>query len=104
MSIRREKRSFSFTKPLLEELPAAAPGKRDCYNDTKLRGLQLAVADFGGKSFVLCRRIKGWPTRCFVGRFPDLTPELARRKAEGLAGAHRPRRGRRLRGAQASDP
>jgi len=58
MSIRREKRSFSFTKPLLEGLPAAARGKRDYYNDTKLRGLQLAVTDFGGKSFVLYRRIK----------------------------------------------
>lgn len=55
MSIRREKPSYSFTKPLPEGLPAAAPGKHDYYNDTKLRGLQLAVTDFGGKSFVLSR-------------------------------------------------
>jgi hypothetical protein len=32
MSIRREKRTFSFTKPLREGLPPAAPGKRDYYN------------------------------------------------------------------------
>jgi integrase len=86
MSARREKQTFSFTKPLLEALPPAAAGKRDYYNDTKLRGLQLAVTDSGAKTFYLYRRIKGRPTRCLLGRFPDLTPELARRKAEGLAG------------------
>src|SRR5262249_35805537 len=86
MSIRREKQSFSFTKPLLEGLPPAAPGKRDYYNDTKLRGLQIAVTDFGVKRSFPSRDIRGAPPPCFGGGSPPPPPGLARRKAEGLAG------------------
>ena len=83
---RRTKQAFSFTKPLLDALPPAAAGKRDYYNDTKVRGLQIMVTDKGSKSFAVYRRIKGRPTRYTLGSFPDLTPELARRKAEAVLG------------------
>jgi hypothetical protein len=36
MPNRRPKKTFSFTKPLLEALPSAAPGKRDYYRDAKV--------------------------------------------------------------------
>lgn len=83
---RRAKKTLSFTKPLLEPLPNAEPGKRDYYCDARVRGLQLMVTDHGSKTFAVYRRIAGRPTRYTLGRFPDLTPELARRKAEGILG------------------
>jgi hypothetical protein len=83
---RRAKKTLSFTKPLIESLPNAAPGKRDYYRDARVRGLQLMVTDHGSKTFAVYRRIAGRPTRYTLGRFPDLTPELARRKAEGILG------------------
>jgi integrase len=85
-SIRRDKISLNFTKAVLDRLPAAKPGARDYYNDTKIRGLQLAVTDHGAKSFCLYRRMGGRPTRYTLGRYPDLTPENARKKAETIAG------------------
>lgn len=83
---RREKVSLNFTKAVLDRLPAAKSGTRDYYNDTKVRGLQLAVTDHGAKSFCLYRRMGGRPTRYTLGRYPDLTPENARKKAETIAG------------------
>jgi integrase len=83
---RREKVSLNFTKAALDRLPPAKPGARDYYNDTKVRGLQLAVTDRGAKSFCLYRRMGGRPTRYTLGRYPDLTPENARKKAETIAG------------------
>lgn len=83
---RRSKRAFPFTKPRLEALPPAAPGKRDYYWDTRVRGLQVMVTDRGAKSFAVYRRIAGRPTRYTLGPFPDLTPELARNNAETALG------------------
>ncbi len=82
----RAKNVLNFTKSALAAVSAAPPGKRNYYSDTKVRCLQLVVTDRGAKSFVLYRRIAGRPTRYFLGHWPDLTPENARKKAEGIAG------------------
>jgi hypothetical protein len=80
MADRRPKVSLNFTKAALDRLPTAKAGTRDYYNDTRVRGLQLAVTDHGAKTFCLYRRMGGRPTRYTLGRYPDLTPENARRK------------------------
>lgn len=85
-TVRRDKVSVNFTKAVLDRLPPAKPGGRDYYNDTKVRGLQFVVTDHGAKSFCLYRRMGGRPTRYTLGRYPDLRPENARKKAETIAG------------------
>lgn len=76
--------SLQFTKALIDALPPALPGKRDYFNDPKVPGLQLVVTDKGSKSFVLYRRINRRPKRKFVGKYPGMPPELARKKATQL--------------------
>jgi hypothetical protein len=85
---RRVATRVNLTKTTIEALPPAPPGKRAYYTDTKVRGLQLLVTDRGVKSWYLYRRTgpDQKPTRHFLGRYPDLTPDLARRKAERWTG------------------
>ncbi|MEX2151279.1 MAG: integrase family protein [Steroidobacteraceae bacterium] len=58
------------------------------YSDSRVRGLQLVVTARGVKSWYLYRRTGPQlkPKRHFLGRYPDLTPELARRRAEQWSG------------------
>lgn len=78
-------RHLNFTKTSVEGLPAATRG-RDYYNDTKIRGLQLAVTPAGTKTYYLYGRIAGKPVRHRLGIHPALTPENARRLAETARG------------------
>ncbi|WP_020564614.1 tyrosine-type recombinase/integrase [Methylosarcina fibrata] len=73
---------FSFTKPLLENLPALAPGERVIYHDThkNAAGLQLR-ATTTAKTFFVQKRVNGAPQRVTLGRFPDMTIEQARKQA-----------------------
>lgn len=79
----------NLTKTLIESLPTPPAGRRAYYTDTKVRGLQLVVTDRGIKSWYLYRRTgdQRRPTRHYLGRFPDLTPDLARRKADTWSGS-----------------
>lgn len=77
---------INFTKRILDELPLPEAGKRCYYNDTKIKGLQLAITDKGSKTFVVYRRINNQPTRTKIGNYPDLSPEQARNQAEILIG------------------
>jgi integrase len=70
---------INFTIRTLSAIPAADQGKRAYYNDAKDRCLQLAVTDRGAKTFYLYRKIKGRPTRVYLGTYPDMTIELARK-------------------------
>jgi integrase len=78
-------RHMNFTKASIDALPAATGG-RDYYNDTKVRGLQLAITPTGAKTYYLYARINGKPTRHRLGTHPALTPENARRLAEAARG------------------
>lgn len=54
--------------------------------DTTLKGFGLRVSAGGTKTFYIERRIAGKPHRIKLGRYPDLTVELARRQATKVAG------------------
>ncbi|MCG7935881.1 MAG: integrase family protein [Candidatus Thiodiazotropha taylori] len=73
---------LNFTKATLTALPAAESGKRDYYNDTRVLGLQIQVTDKGIKTYYVYKRIHGQPKRIKIGRFPDLSPALARDQAQ----------------------
>ena len=66
------KNTMNFTKSQLAELPAAEPGKRNCYYDTKMDGLELRITDTGSKSFSLYKWVNGKNVRLVLGRYnPD---------------------------------
>lgn len=73
---------LNFTKAAVIALPAAKSGKRDYYNDTRVLGLQIQVTDKGVKTYYVYKRIHGQPKRIKIGRFPDLSPALARDQAQ----------------------
>jgi integrase len=79
---------LNLIKASIDTLPTPAPGTRRYFNDTKVRGLQLAVTDRGAKSWYLYARtgITSRPKRHLLGRYPDLSSDVARRLAEKLRG------------------
>lgn len=76
-------------KTVIEALPAAPPDRRLYFTDTKIRGLQLVVTERGVKSWYLYRRTGAQhrPVRHFLGHYPDLSTDLARRKADTWRGS-----------------
>ncbi len=72
---------FNFTKQSIEELVSPTDRQRAFYGDTKIAGLQLMVTGNGIKSFKVTRKYHGRLIRVTLGRFPDMTVELARKKA-----------------------
>lgn len=76
-------RSLNFTKAALDALPAARPGTRDTYHDSKTSGLQLRVTETGVKTYSVYRWLKGdsKPQRTTLGRYPQMTIEQARTAA-----------------------
>lgn len=75
------KNRLRFTKAQLENIAVPVNG-RAYFNDEKCPGLQLAVTPTGNKSFYFYKKISGKPRRIFIGHYPDLTPEQARRAAD----------------------
>ncbi len=75
---------INFTKKAIEDLPTPEIGQRTYYKDTKVRGLEVMVTHSGAKSFKVYRKFKGRPVRVTLGKFPDLTVEKARKKAEAV--------------------
>jgi integrase len=63
------KNTFAFTKTTIKDLPAAPQGKRTCYYDSKLPGLELRITDNGTKSFSVYRWINGRNHRVVLGRY-----------------------------------
>jgi integrase len=80
-------KKINFTKAVLDALPLPEASKRDTYHDLKTSGLQLRVTSNGIKTFSLFRRVKnGSPERVTLGRYPDMTPEQARKESTRLNG------------------
>ena len=76
---------FRFTKPRIEALPPAPPGKRDEYRDEALPGLWLRVSSTGAKTYAVLARTKGGALeRITNGPADKLTPENAREKAKKI--------------------
>lgn len=73
----------NLTKSFIERVPPAKAGARVEYWDDKVSGLLLRVTDKGTKSFSVYRRERGGkPIRVTLGRYPDYSPEAARREAK----------------------
>ncbi|MGZ8243981.1 tyrosine-type recombinase/integrase, partial [Methylomagnum sp.] len=72
---------INFTKASLSALASPAPGQRATYHDIKTPGLQVRVTSTGVKTFCVFRKVHGRPERITLGRFPDMTPEQARKRA-----------------------
>jgi len=72
--------TFRFTKKAILQLGAS--DKIQTYHDTVARGLKLMIRPSGTKTFILYRKISGRPERVTLGRFPDLSIEQARAKAD----------------------
>jgi len=79
-------KTFTFTKPALATLRLPGPGKRIYYRDSREKGLLLDVRPSGSKSFYLYKKIDGRPERIFLGNFPDVSVENARKEASVLKG------------------
>ena len=75
---------LNFTKATLEALPLPPVGKRAYYYDIKMRSLGISITSNNARSFIVYRKVNGKPERITLGRFPDLSIEQARRKAESI--------------------
>jgi integrase len=76
---------FRFTKPKVDALPPATPGKRDEYRDATQPGLWLRVSPAGTKTYaVLARKKGGALERVTIGTADKITPEIARTQAKRI--------------------
>jgi integrase len=71
---------FNFTKAEIIKLPIPMKGRK-YYHDIVEKGLQLSVTSNGTRSFYLRKRIQCKDERVFIGHFPDITIEQARKFA-----------------------
>ena len=73
---------INFTKKTIESLPNAVKGKRDHYQDSRVKALRLEVTDKGKKTYKVYRKKGGRPIRYTIGDVADWSIENARTKAE----------------------
>lgn len=78
--------TFNFTKKSILELPPAPAGKQIEYADSGVVGLRVRVGATGIKAFCIIRYRDKKFIRATLGRFPDMTVELARAKAMEMLG------------------
>ena len=76
---------FNFTISAIDKLPAPASG-RVVYHDAGCDNLTLVVSP-ASKTFYWFGRSAGRPTRLFVGKFPEMGVEAARKKTRQLSAA-----------------
>jgi integrase len=76
---------FNFTVSAIDKLPSPASG-RVTYHDEGCDNLSLVVSP-ASKSFYWSGRSAGRPTRLFVGKFPEMGVENARKKTRRLSAA-----------------
>jgi integrase len=75
-----------FTKKAIDALPLPR-SQRSYHYDDQVRGLAVAVAPTGRRTFLLYRKVAGKPERISIGPYPDLSIDQARKRAEELNGA-----------------
>lgn len=77
---------LNFTKSALLSIESPDADRAE-YRDTQIDGLVLRVTKNGVKTFSLFRWVKGrGPERIAIGRFPEISVEIARNKARELIG------------------
>ncbi len=74
-------KAVNFTKSLLDNLPRPSTGKRTYYKDSQVKGLSLALQASGARSFYVIKKIAGRSEKIFLGKYPDLSIENARKLA-----------------------
>jgi integrase len=79
-------KSVNFTKTTLDKLTTENKNKRTYYQDTQVIGLSFAVQPSGAKSFYVVKKIGGQSAKIFLGKYPDLSIENARKKARIVLG------------------
>lgn len=72
---------FKFTKTSIADLPLPAKGKRIVVKDTIVQGLILMITSTGSMSFYLRKNINRITERIFIGKYPDLPIDEARKLA-----------------------
>lgn len=74
--------TFNFTKTALQNIePSTSSKRRVYYRDNQVKGLILDVRKSGTKSFYLYKKVMGKPERIFLGIFPDMSVQVARKQA-----------------------
>ena len=63
------KNTINFTKNELAKLAPAEPGRRHCYYDSNMSGLELRVRDAGTKSLSVYKWVNGKNHRIVLGRY-----------------------------------
>ncbi|HJK85900.1 MAG TPA: tyrosine-type recombinase/integrase [Candidatus Megaira endosymbiont of Stentor roeselii] len=76
------KKNINFTKKIIDSLKLPDKNKRHYFYDEKINGLELMVTDQGTKSFKVYRKFNGKPVRVTLGKYPEMTIENARKKAQ----------------------
>lgn len=81
MKTKIEGNKHNFTKAFIESLETPKTGQRSYYKDSKVHGLEIMVTASGHKSFKVSKKKDGKFIRITLGGYPDLSIELARKKA-----------------------
>lgn len=82
---RAPSRKVNFTQDALDKLPKPEAGERVTYHDERQAGLQLRITSNGTISFSVFARVAGGkPERIAIGKYPAITPEMARKKAKTI--------------------
>lgn len=74
-------KALNFTKSVLDNLPKPAERKRVYYKDSHVKGLSLALQASGAMPFYVIKKIAGQSEKIFLGKYPDLSIENARKFA-----------------------
>lgn len=82
----KSENSINFTKTKISELKAPASGYLT-YHDIGVEGLVLLLYATGANRFYLSKKIEGKSTRIKIGKFPEMSVEIARKKALELLAA-----------------
>lgn len=72
--------AIKFTKREIEKLNPPADGRLE-YRDTDISGLRLRITSTGTKSFSVVKHKDGAYVRVTLGRFPEMTVDMARASA-----------------------
>ena len=77
-------RKLNLTKKVVESLTTTSP--KQLFHDTSTPHLCIQVTSAGCKTWCLYRRINGQPKQVKIGRYPEVTPDQAKRLAQQLNG------------------
>ena len=81
MANKKEDNIINFTKKNIDELPIPKGSSRPYYHDSVVGGLSVRITSNGVKSFVVQRRINKKPVIVTLGRYPEMTIQIARTQA-----------------------